>query len=199
MANAQILLLVRGNPDAASLSNAAIAAGRSAGFSPGPWTFASGTSRAARTIGETTQAVFSGPATDGPWAGLTLHQDTAFPATTFAVPWAALRLNLLGGPEGATEAVAAAISQALGGNLIRLASRGPRNAISWDRGVPEPIVLAEAGAPAGAAAGSPLPVLGGLVAVALLAWWASKGTERSRPRSGLSPSTYTPHGVRRPR
>jgi len=193
MANVQVLLLMRGSPDAASLSNAAIAAGRAAGFAPGPWTFATGSSRAARTPGETTQAAFS----DGPWTGLTFDQPAAFPAVPFSVPWAALRLNLIGGPEDASGAVGNALTAALGGNLIRMSSRGPRNAFTWERGVPEPIVLAEAGAaPAGPPYAGP-GLLGGFVAIALLAWWASRGTAARKVPHGLSPTSYAPypHGM----
>ncbi len=168
MANGQILLVVRGDVSAAALRAAVETAGRSAGFSPGPSTYAAGSSTAIRNGTLPTEGVFS----DGPWLGFSFASDTALPTVAFSSPWSAIRMNLLGGPEGSEALVAVGNALRAMPSVMRFASRSPRNAISWDRGVPASIPLTESSSP-GAAGGTGF--LLGLGVVAALAWWARSG------------------------
>jgi hypothetical protein len=172
MANAQILMLVMDDAVAAENLRALVAtAAGQVGFTPGPWTAAAGSSRAVRDSGSTRGGTFS----EGPWLGLTFTSNNPLPDVPFSLPWSAIRMNVLNGPADSealvsmTERIRAGLSTLPSNVIAIIASRGPRNAISWDRGVPAPIPLAES---SGAGAGGGGGFLLGLGAIAALAWWA---------------------------
>jgi hypothetical protein len=165
--NAQILLVVRGSVAADALRAAIERAGRGAGFSAGPSTYASGSSTAIRNGALTTEGVFS----DGPWLGFSFASETALPTVPSNVEWSAIRMNLMGGPDGSAGLDAVANALRAMPATIRLASRSPRNAISWDRGVPASIPLTESTSPGSSNGGFLL----GLGVVAALAWFARSG------------------------
>lgn len=94
----------------------------------------------------------------GPWEGfrvLLSRSASAPPLPDLSVRRSlnVFRQNFLNGPDGYTDDVAGAamfgsIRDAfvrMGAQWMRLAARGPTNAVSWDRGIPEPLALEAAG------------------------------------------------------
>lgn len=163
MANAQILLVVRGLVSAEALRSAVETAGRAGGFVAGPSTYASGSSTAIR------QGVV-GTFSAGPWLGFEFPGET-LPSVPSNVEWSAIRMNLLDGRDGSEALTLVGNALLAMPSVIRMASRGPRNAISWDRGVPAALPLSEASSPGARGGGFLL----GLTVVAGLAWLASRG------------------------
>lgn len=177
MANAQVLLLVLGPSIPAESLRALVAtAAGQVGFTPGPWTSATGSSRAVRDASSARGATFS----EGPWVGLTFTSGTTdFPAVPFSMPWTALRMNALNGPEtgdpttALLDRIRAGLAALADVSSSRVASRTPRNAISWDRNVPAPIVLPESGAGSGRSSSAGWLTALGLIGA--LAWFARSG------------------------
>ncbi len=177
MANAQVLVLVRSSAplSAEQIQGPIEAAARAAGFTPGPWTF-------------NTQAVpiaAGGTVSSGPWAGDTVSE--TIPAAGGVLTFNAYRQNLLNGPEptGAagwpisTSTVGALLRALPGVSSTRIAFRAPGNFISWDKGIPAPIELTASSPSSG------WGMAAGLLAVAGLAWWASKGATARPVLSGM--------------
>ena len=149
---------------------------RGAGFTPSRWTFNSQQvllqpqPLPATAPGETPVLPANVRTRDyrvrgGPWEGLLVtlaRSATAPPLPDLTVQRSlnAFRQNLLNGPDGYSDdvsgpAMIGSIRDAfvrMGAQWMRLAIRRPTNAISWDPGVPEPILLEAAG---GAAEPSP--------------------------------------------
>lgn len=173
MANAQVLILVRGSsglsPDA--IREIVEQAGRSAGFAPGPW------SANQQTV-QIAPAADGGVVVGGPWDGDTVGETV--PAGGLRLIFTAYRQNFLNGPEPTavpagswpfpTTAVGAALRAKAGVTSTRIAFRSPTNSISWDRGIPAPIELPASGGYSGTG------MFWGLLAIAGLAYAASKGT-----------------------
>ncbi len=123
------------------------------GFRPGPWTFNSQQANFRRND-TGTNAPFDATVVDGPWEGLVVSLSGGAPAATFRAYISSYRQNFLDGPEDVL--IGTEIRPALGllgARWTKSANRTPSTAISWDRGIPDPIVLEAEGAGAPSSGG----------------------------------------------
>lgn len=184
MANAQILVLVRSSAPVPvdAIRTVVEAAAREQRFSPGPWTFDSqyvSVVQNPESLGGLS-AVVQG----GPWAGETFAAggtaaDPRIPAQGTRQVFNTFRMNLLNGPDSGWSTISERISPVLRALPTamgsRTAFRTPTSRIAWDRGIPSPIALSAEGSPS-----SGNGMLIGIAAVAGLAFYAARSSERKR-------------------
>lgn len=190
MANAQVLVLVRGgalNPD--QIQGPIESAARAAGFTPGPWTFNT------QSVQVLPAAGGGGTVSGGDWNGDSVSETV--PAGGARITFNAYRQNFLNGPDPSTTAIWPFSTTAVGALLrglpgvtsTRIAFRSPSNSISWDRGVPAPISLV-ATAPSGSNG-----ALLGIFAVGVLAFVASRGSSKKPLLAGMGKRSTARDGM----